>query len=74
MAPFGASSAFIGKDTCALVDKANRHFDKDVCAKASGQIKVVEYMWPCPGETEPSQKASYYTKFGGQICGFGYYK
>lgn len=35
---------------------------------------VVEYVWPRPGETEPSPKASYITKAGGQICGVGYYQ
>jgi hypothetical protein len=41
---------------------------------ADNKVKQVTYMWPKPGKTEPSPKASYVTKVGDQVCGVGYYK
>ena len=74
MTAHGANASLIGKDFCSFVDKAGKQFGAQMCANASGQISVIEYEWPRPGETEPSQKASYYTKVDGQICGVGFYK
>jgi len=34
-----------------------------------GKLKTVKYMWPKPGETQPSAKESYVTKVGDQVCG-----
>jgi hypothetical protein len=40
---------------------------------AEGTIKETTYWWPRPGEEEPLEKTTYYTKIGDQICGTGYY-
>ena len=37
-------------------------------------IKETTYWWPRPGEDEPFEKETFYTKVGDQICGVGYYK
>ena len=39
-----------------------------------GEIKRVTYWWPRPGETEPREKNTFYTKVGDQNCGVGFYK
>ena len=39
-----------------------------------GKVSEVTYWWPRPGSDKPLEKTSFYTKVGGQICGFGYYK
>jgi len=74
MTAHGANASLIGKNFCGFVDKAGKQFGAEMCSNASGKINVIEYVWPRPGETEPSQKASYYTKVAGQICGVGFYK
>jgi signal transduction histidine kinase len=71
----GANSALIGKSMRDIKDKAGKAIGKEFYAVATeGEFKVVEYVWPRPGETEPSPKASYITKVGNEICGAGYYK
>lgn len=74
MTAHGANAALIGKNFCGFVDKAGKKFGEEMCSNASGKINTVEYMWPRPGESDPSRKASYYTKVGSQICGVGFYK
>jgi hypothetical protein len=39
-----------------------------------GEIKQVTYWWPRPGEQEPHEKNTFYTRVGDQDCGVGYYK
>ena len=39
-----------------------------------GEIKQITYWWPRPGETEPHEKNTFYTRVGDQDCGVGYYK
>ena len=71
----GANSALIGQSMRDIKDKAGKAIGKEFYAVATeGKLNVVEYVWPRPGETEPSPKASYITKMGNQICGAGYYK
>jgi hypothetical protein len=41
---------------------------------AEGEIKEVTYWWPRPGSDKPLEKRTFYTKFGDQNCGVGYYK
>jgi signal transduction histidine kinase len=74
MTAHGANSALIGKNFCGFVDKAGKKFGQEMCSNASEEFKIVEYVWPRPGETEPSPKASYYTRVGDQICGVGFYE
>ncbi len=71
----GANSAMIGQSMRDIKDKAGKPIGKEFYAIATeGDFKVVEYVWPRPGETKSSPKASYITKVGNQICGAGYYK
>ena len=71
----GANSALIGQSMRDIKDKAGKAIGEEFYAVATeGKFNAVEYVWPRPGETEPSPKASYITKLGNQICGVGYYK
>lgn len=74
MTAHGANSSLIGKNFCGFVDRAGKRFGQEMCSNANRTIKMVEYMWPRPGQTSPSHKASYYTMAGDQICGVGFYK
>lgn len=74
MTAHGANSALIGKNFCGFVDRSGKRFGQEMCSNANRTFKIVEYMWPRPGETAPSHKASYYTMAGDQICGVGFYK
>ena len=48
---------------------------KEIMQNATeGQIKQVTYWWPRPGEQEPHEKNTFYTRVGDQDCGVGYYK
>lgn len=71
----GANASLIGKSLRGLHDKAGTALGENLYAAATpGEYNVVEYMWPRPGETDPSQKASYVTKVGDQVCAVGYYQ
>jgi hypothetical protein len=63
------------KDQCAQIDKAGKAFGKEQCSVAvEGKFAEVSYMFPRPGETEPTSKVSFITKVGDLGCGVGYYK
>jgi signal transduction histidine kinase len=67
--------ALRGTDIKALVDKSGKRLGEEIVKTAvEGKVAEVEYMFPRPGQTEPSQKVSYVTKVGDQVCGVGYYK
>ena len=74
MTAHGANAKLVGRNFCAFVDRSGKRFGQEMCSNANRTIKTVDYMWPRPGETAPSHKASYYTKAGRQICGVGFYK
>jgi signal transduction histidine kinase len=75
MTAHGANATLVGQTTKEWKDKAGKPFVEEMHAVASeGELNVVEYMWPRPGEEEPVQKASYVTVVGNQMCGVGYYK
>src|SRR5215470_11659082 len=67
---------FLDTDIRALKDGTGKVYGPDLYAagqKPEGQISEVSYMFPRPGETEPSQKVSFVTKIGDLYCGV-YYK
>ena len=65
----------VGTNILELKDKKGKAFGKEMFAVAEeGKLKTVKYMWPKPGETQPSAKESYVTKVGDQVCGVGFYK
>jgi signal transduction histidine kinase len=71
----GADASQVGQSMRAVTDKAGKKIGEEFYAVAAeGEFNVVEYLWPRPGETEATPKASYVTKIGDQICGVGYYK
>ena len=75
MTAHGANAALVGQSLRDIKDKAGKPIGEEFYTVAEeGEFNVVEYVWPRPGETEPSPKASYVTKAGGQICGVGYYQ
>jgi signal transduction histidine kinase len=70
-----AHPTHLGKNLKELKDKNGKAFGEEMFKVAeAGKVKQVTYMWPKPGKTEPSQKATYITKVGDQVRGVGYYK
>jgi signal transduction histidine kinase len=71
----GANSMLIGKENQDWLDKAGKPFVQEMWQLATeGELGIVEYLWPRPGEQYPAQKASYVTRIGDILCGVGYYK
>ena len=67
--------ANLGKNQCEFKDKTGKEFGKEQCTVAvEGKFTEVSYMFPRPGESEPTSKVSFITKVGDLICGVGYYK
>jgi signal transduction histidine kinase len=72
---FTAHPTQVGKSLKDLKDKAGKALGEEIYATAKeGEIAEVDYMFPRPGETEPTAKVSYVTKVGDQVCAVGYYK
>jgi len=70
----GANAALVGTSLRDLEDKAGEAFGQKLYDSAQeGDFQEVEYMWPRPGEQEPTQKSSFVTKVSDQICAVGYY-
>jgi hypothetical protein len=64
-----------GKDVRTLKDSTGKAFGEEIYkAGQDGKVSEVSYMFPRPGQTEPSAKISFVTKAGDQGCGVGYYK
>jgi signal transduction histidine kinase len=71
----GANDQLVGTSMRDLEDKAGEPLgEKLYSAAAEGEMQQVDYMWPRPGEEEPSQKSSYVTKVADQVCAVGYYQ
>jgi signal transduction histidine kinase len=72
---FTAHPTLVGKSLKDLKDKAGKALGEEIYAAAKeGEIAEVDYMWPRPGEQEPTAKVTYVTKVGDQVCAVGYYK
>ncbi len=64
-----------GKDVRTIKDATGKSFGDDLYkAIQDGKVNEVPYMFPKPGQTEPSAKVSFVTKVGDLGCGVGYYK
>ena len=75
MTAHGANPALVGQSMRDITDKAGMKLGDAIYAAAvEGEVNVVEYVWPRPGETESVPKASYVSKVADQTCGVGYYK
>lgn len=72
---FTAHPSLTGKSLKDLKDKAGKPIGEEMYKVAQeGKISEVAYMWPRPGQTEPTPKVAYVTKVGDQVCAVGYYK
>jgi Single Cache domain 2 len=68
-------AAVMGKDVRTIKDPTGKAFGEDLYKAAiDGKVTEVAYMFPRPGQTEPSAKISFVTKVGDVGCGVGYYK
>ena len=58
-----------------LKDKAGKAIGEEFYKAAQeGKLAEVSYQWPRPGEEKLSEKVTYFTKAGDQVCGVGYFK
>ena len=65
----------MGKDTRTLKDATSKPYGEELFKAGQGAtITEVSYMFPKPGQTQPSAKISFVTKVGDLGCGVGYYK
>jgi hypothetical protein len=64
-----------GEHLVEIKGKKGKPLGKEIMENATeGEIKQITYWWPRPGETEPHEKNTFYTRVGDQDCGVGYYK
>ena len=72
---FTAHPTLLGRSLKNLKDKAGKPLGEEVYARAKeGDVAMVWYVWPRPGQTDPVEKAAFVTKVGDQVCAVGYYK
>ena len=65
----------VGTSMRELQDKAGEPLGERLYGAATeGEYNEVAYMWPRPGEEEPTQKSSFVTKVEDQVCAVGYYQ
>jgi hypothetical protein len=70
-----APASVLGRDVRTIKDAKGNAFGEDIYKAAQdGKINEVSYMFPKPGQTEPSAKVSFVTKVADLGCGVGYYK
>ena len=70
-----APASVLGKDVRTIKDAKGNAFGADIYKAAQdGKTNEVSYMFPKPGQTEPSAKVSFVTKVADLGCGVGYYK
>ncbi len=72
---FTAHPTLLGRSLKDLKDKSGKPLGEEVYARArEGDISMVWYLWPRPGQTDPVEKAAFVTRIGDQVCAVGYYK
>ena len=72
---FTAHPTLLGRSLKNLKDKAGKPLGEEVYARArEGDIAMVWYLWPRPGQTDPVEKVAFVTRIGDQVCAVGYYK
>src|SRR5262245_18007533 len=70
-----APKSVLGMDVRTIKDAKGDAFGAEIYKAAQdGKVNEVSYMFPKPGQTEPSPKVSFVTKVGDLGCGVGYYK
>jgi Single Cache domain 2 len=56
-------------------DETGKAFGEEMFTSAKEDVlSEISYKLPRPGESEPTEKHSYYTRAGNQVCGVGYYE
>jgi signal transduction histidine kinase len=71
----GANPALVGQSLRELKDKAGTALGEAMYDQAQPETVVeVGYMWPRPGEDEPTDKVSLVTRVGDDVCAVGYYR
>jgi signal transduction histidine kinase len=71
----GANADLVGQSLRDLEGKEGAPLGEQMYEQAAaGEIGEVEYMWPRPGEEEPTEKVSLFTMVGDDICAVGYYQ
>lgn len=71
----GANQDLLGTSLLEFQDSDGSFFLAEAYAiVAEGEVGEIDYAWPRPGETEPSQKTALVTKADGILCGVGYYQ
>ena len=57
-----------------LHDRTGNYFIKTMMEKAkTGEVSVINYLFPKPGSTVEEPKTTYYTRAGDEMCGVGIY-
>lgn len=63
-----------GHNVRDLHDSTGNYFIARMLETAkSGEVSVIRYLFPKPGDTITTQKTTYYTRAGDQVCGVGVY-
>lgn len=71
----GAIADLVGGDAFAITDADGKRFGLELYDTAvAGELNVVNYVWPRPGEEDPVPKSSYVTMAGDQMCAVGFYR
>ena len=69
-----APAQLIGRQTASFIDKKGHAFGQAILDNAKADaFNTVEYMWPRPGEEEPTKKINYVTLIDDIICAVGFY-
>ena len=71
----GGNPNLVGQSIYDLTDATAKKSGEEIHAVAvEGELNVVEYVWPRPGETEGVPKTTYVTEVSDQVCVVGYYQ
>jgi uncharacterized lipoprotein NlpE involved in copper resistance len=71
----GANADLVGQSLRDLEGKEGTPLGQEMYEQAeAGTINEVQYMWPRPGEEEPTEKVSLFTMVDDDICAVGYYQ
>ena len=70
-----AHPTLLGQNVRDQKDETGKAFGEEMFTSAKeGVTSEISYLWPRPGETEPTATRSYYTRAGNQVCGVGFYE
>ncbi len=68
------SAILRGQDVRELHDETGNYFIATMLkTAAAGKVSQIRYLFPRPGSTTATEKTTYYTRAGDQVCGVGVY-